>query len=531
MSRNVLFGLLGTQLDGGKGQNRWERWRPTVSLFQQDDFAVDCFHFIYSKRFAAMAKAILDDIAVLSPDTEIVRHEVEFSDPWDFQEVYGKLLDLVEVCEFDQEREDYLFHITTGTHVAQICIFLLAESRRFPGKLIQTGPARGRDARLPGTYAIVDLDLSKYDQIANRFLLETRDGIAFLKSGIETQNRAFNELIELIERVAIRSSEPILLTGATGAGKSRLARQIFELKKQRQGLRGQFVELNCATLRGDAAMSTLFGHVRGAFTGAIQDRKGLLQLADGGMVFLDEIGELGLDEQAMLLHAIEEKRFLSVGSDHESKSDFQIICGTNRDLAVAIAGGTFREDLLARINLWAFHLPGLRDRPEDIEPNIRYELRLYEESSGTRVSFTSEALELFLGFARAPDALWTANFRDLKASIVRMCTLAQGARISVRDVEAETLRLRQSWERPRATPGHYKGETLVAAMVSEEMDDFDRYQLAYVLAQCRASSSLAEAGRKLFAVSRTRKGSSNDSDRLRKYLDRFGISWEQVKRH
>src|SRR6185436_16428219 len=147
----------------------------------------------------------------------------------------------------------------------------------------------------------------------------------------------FNRLIENIERVAIRSKEPILLMGPTGAGKSRLARRVFELKKTRHQLAGNFVEVNCATIRGDAAMSALFGHVKGSFTGAIQDRKGLLVAADGGMLFLDEIGELGLDEQAMLLRAVEEKRFLPVGSDREVRSDFQLLAGTNRDLGRAVA--------------------------------------------------------------------------------------------------------------------------------------------------------------------------------------------------
>src|SRR6185369_871819 len=108
----------------------------------------------------------------------------------------------------------------------------------------------------------------------------------------------------------------------TGAGKSRLARRIFELKKSRNLVKGEFVEVNSATLRGDAAMSALFGHVKGAFTGAVSDRPGLLRKADQGVLFLDEIGELGLDEQAMLLRAIEEKVFYPLGSDREASSDF-----------------------------------------------------------------------------------------------------------------------------------------------------------------------------------------------------------------
>src|SRR4030095_7720389 len=130
--------------------------------------------------------------------------------------------------------------------------------------------------------------------------------------------------------------------------KSQLARRIYELKKARHQVTGAFVEVNCATLRGDAAMSALFGHVKGAFTGALKDRAGLLRAADGGVLFLDEIGELGRDEQAMLVRALEEKRFSPFGSDVEVSSDFQLIAGTNRELLPAVREGRFREDLLAR---------------------------------------------------------------------------------------------------------------------------------------------------------------------------------------
>src|SRR4029077_17672785 len=136
----------------------------------------------------------------------------------------------------------------------------------------------------------------------------------------------------------------LLLMGPTGAGKSQLARRIYELKKSRRQLAGSggsgpFVEINCATIRGDAAMSALFGHTKGAFTGAVSARPGLLRAADGGVLLLDEIGELGLDEQAMLLRALEEKGFLPVGSDVEVRSDFQLLAGTNRELMGEVRTG------------------------------------------------------------------------------------------------------------------------------------------------------------------------------------------------
>ena len=276
-------------------------------------------------------------------------------------------------------------------------------------------------------------------------------------------------------------------------------------------------------------MSALFGHVKGAFTGAINARPGLLRAADGGMLFLDEIGELGADEQAMLLRALEEKVFLPLGSDREVKSDFQLIAGTNRDLVALVGEGKFREDLLARINLWTFHMPGLRDRVEDIEPNLKYELEQYARRTGKRVTFSREARERFLKFAVAREARWSGNFRDLNGAIVRMATLAPGGRITSEVVNDEIERLRGGW---RAQP-ESEGEALLERLLGREalnaLDLFDRHQLASVIKVCRESSTLSDAGRTLFLTSREKKKTVNDADRLRKYLARFGLDWRELR--
>jgi transcriptional regulatory protein RtcR len=419
---------------------------------------------------------------------------------------------------------DYLIHITTGTHVAQICLFLLTEARWFPGRLLQCSPDRDRSA--PGKVTTIDLDLSRYDGIASRFQQEQREGASFLKGGIETRNVAFNRLIDRIEQVAIATRDPLLLMGPTGAGKSRLARRIYELKKARHAVKGEFVDVNCATLRGDGAMSALFGHTKGAFTGALKDRAGLLRTADGGVLFLDEIGELGLDEQAMLLRALEEKTFLPLGSDHESRSDFQLIAGTNRDLLAAVRDGRFREDLLARINLWTFVLPGLQARNEDLEPNLQFELDQYAQKTGRRITFSKEARQKFLDFALSPSAAWKGNFRDLNAAVARMATLSLGGRISVDVVQEEIGRLTQSWDDPKNDDDRLM--ELLGPQKLTELDLFDRAQLNHVIEICTRCRSLSEAGRTLYGASRGRKTTSNDADRLRKYLTRFGIEWSEL---
>ncbi|MEY4563764.1 MAG: hypothetical protein RLZZ618_3041 [Pseudomonadota bacterium] len=529
--KNVVIGFLGTQLDGGLGAGRWEKWRPTISLVQHPDTVIHRLELLHPTQHTALAAVVKADIASVSPETEVQLIPMDIADPWDFGVVYAALYDWARSYRFDPAREHYWAHITTGTHVAQICMFLMVESRFIPGVLLQTAPPKKQERHSPGSYALIDLDLSRYNVLAQRFDQAHGEALEFLKSGIPTRNKQFNALIEEIERVAIRSHAPVLLTGPTGAGKSHLARRMFELKKSQHQVEGEFVEVNCATLRGDGAASTLFGHKKGAFTGAITDRPGLLRAAHRGVLFLDEIGELGLDEQAMLLKAVEEKRFLPMGSDKEASSDFQLIVGTNRDLRIDVIEGRFREDLFARINLWSYTLPGLSQRPEDIEPNVEHLVAKLGAESGRAVRFNAEAKTRYLQFAKSPEALWRGNFRDLFASVTRLVTLAEGGRISSALVDAEIARLRWLW--PQASTLQQGDDTidldtLLADHDGDALDLFDRMQLEGVVRVCRASQSLSDAGRQLFNQSRSKRSVVNDADRLRKYLLKYSLSWDAV---
>ncbi|HOO57152.1 MAG TPA: RNA repair transcriptional activator RtcR [bacterium] len=528
MKKTVVIGLLGIILDACERSKRWEKWRPTVSICQHEEFLIDRMELLCQPKFHKLANDVIEDIRTVSPETEVNLVYTDIEDPWDFEEVYGTLHDFARNYDFDPDNEEYLVHITTGTHVAQICLFLLTESHLIPGKLLQASPPKRKCTPMAGSYTVIDLDLSRYDKLASRFIKEKSDDISFLKSGIDTRNADFNYLIERIERVAINSKAPILLMGPTGAGKSQLARKIYELKKNRRQLSGSFVEVNCATVRGDAAMSALFGHVRGSFTGAMKDRAGLLRAADGGLLFLDEAGELGIDEQTMLLRALEEKVFVPLGADNEVRSDFQLICGTNRDLAEEVANKRFREDLLARINMWTFYMPGLKDRTEDIEPNLQYELDQFEQHNGIHVMFNKEARERFMAFASSPAAKWKANFRDLNGAIARMATLSTGGRITLDDVDEEIENLMRSWREPAAISTTSELLDSILGDRLEKIDPFDQAQLSYVVQVCKESSTLSDAGRKLYSISRNRKKNTNDADRLRKYLARFDIDWKDI---
>jgi len=526
--KTVVLGMLGTTLDqGGHKQGRWQRWRPTVAVCQHEDFPVDRLELFVAPTAEALAAQVRADIASISPTTQVRIHAFEVADPWDFGEVYGNLGDYADAYRWDTEREDYYLHITTGTHVAQICLFLLCETRAMPARLLQSSPVRN-SGREPGDHRgrldVIDLDLAKYDRLAARFRARQHRGASLLKAGIETRNAAFNRLIDELEHVATRSRDPILLAGETGTGKSALCRRIYELKRARQHLAGELVEVNCATLRGDTAMSALFGHTRGAYTGAAEARAGFLRKADTGLLFLDEVGELGPDEQAMLLKAIEDKRFFPVGSDKEAGSDFQLIAGTNRDLAALARAGRFRDDLLARLSLWTFTLPALRDRREDLAPNLDYELERVSAQLGHRASMSKPARDAFLRFALG-DATWNANFRDFGAAIRRMVTLSDGGRVDDTGVEHELARLRASW---RLASGDDLA-SLLGPERSAALDRFDRVQLADVVAVCRTAATLSAAGRTLFASSRQDKRTHNDADRLRKYLARFELTFDDLR--
>ena len=225
----------------------------------------------------------------------------------------------------------------------------------------------------------------------------------------------------------------------------------------------------------------------------------------------------------MLLTAIEEKRFRPVGSDREIESDFQLIAGTHKDLAREVSQGRFREDLLSRIRLWKFVLPGLAERPLDLEPNLDFELERLRHQESRQISMTREARTTFLTWGTSPQAIWRGNFRDLSAAVTRMSLLSDG-RIGIEHVKSEIERLRQDWHAATMTSSPFSLPESLG-----ELDLFDQAQLAQVLEVCRRSATLAEAGRTLFAVSRRKKKVPNDSDRLRKYLARFNLDWESAK--
>lgn len=234
-----------------------------------------------------------------------------------------------------------------------------------------------------------------------------------LPPGIIAGSPAMRRLMETIAVVA-PSDASVLILGASGSGKEIVAQLIHAWSGRASG---PLVTANCAGLPESLIESELFGHTKGAFTGATENRKGFFRSADGGTLFLDEIGELPLNLQPKLLRALESGEITPVGSDQPLKTDTRLIAATNRDLSEAVMSGTFREDFYYRINVVELIVPPLTDRRDDIVPLVR---RFATEFSGGPVRLSPQALQCLLAHP------WTGNVRELRNAIQRACLLCRG---------------------------------------------------------------------------------------------------------
>ncbi len=235
--------------------------------------------------------------------------------------------------------------------------------------------------------------------------------------GMIGRSPAMRRVFELIERVA-PSDLPVLITGENGTGKELVARAIVHRSHRSDRA---FISQSCTAISESLLESELFGHVRGAFTGANQDRPGLFELADGGTLFLDEIGDMGVEMQKKLLRVLQEGELRRVGAKTIQKVDVRLVSATNKDLPAAIRAGSFREDLYYRINHVEIRLPALRERMEDLPALIEYFLVLHERAKGKRKTLSAEARQ------RLMDHPWPGNVRELRSEIERACTLADDA--------------------------------------------------------------------------------------------------------
>ena len=240
------------------------------------------------------------------------------------------------------------------------------------------------------------------------------------------RSSALTKIQEMIEKVA-PSDARVLITGPNGAGKELVAHAIHS---QSERNRGPMIEVNCAAIPSELIESELFGHVKGSFTGAIKDKQGKFELANGGTIFLDEIGDMSLMAQSKVLRALQESRVSPVGSDKEIKVDLRVIAATNKNLQKEIANGKFREDLYHRLSVIEIYVPSLDERKEDIPLLVEHFSQVIADEQGNAVKiFDQKAIEALQEFS------WTGNIRELRNVVERLIILGANP-VTAEDVAA-----------------------------------------------------------------------------------------------
>lgn len=273
-------------------------------------------------------------------------------------------------------------------------------------------------------------NITQYRQLErqNRMLRESLRSCANMENLLVGNSRALHQVMSLVYKLAPTTST-VLITGESGTGKDLVARALHSQSNRKDE---PFVALNVAALPEDLVESQLFGHVRGAFTGAEQPRDGAFRTADGGTLFLDEIGELSLNTQAKLLRVLEDQLVLPVGSDRSVKTNVRVVAATNRDLLKMVEAGRFRQDLLYRLNVLEIHIPPLRERFEDIRPLVEHLVDRFSRKHGKLVSaIDPQVIHAFMGYP------WKGNVRELANVLERAILLCEGERLGLADLSRE----------------------------------------------------------------------------------------------
>jgi formate hydrogenlyase transcriptional activator len=315
-------------------------------------------------------------------------------------------------------------------------------------------------------------------------------------------SEALGKVLSQVARVAPTDST-VLILGETGTGKELIARAIHRRSNRSAGA---FIRVNCSAIPSSLIASELFGHEKGAFTGASQRRIGRFESADGGTIFLDEIGDLPMETQITLLRVLQEREFERVGGNETISVDVRVLAATNRDLQVAVAAGAFRQDLFYRLNVFPIYVPALRERREDIPLLVEYMIDRYGAKSGKKIrKITKETLELFQSYT------WPGNIRELQNVVERAVILCEGDSFSVDE----------TWLQRGSRPSSRLTVPLLAKVAQRE-----REVIESALAECKGRISGPAGAAAKLGIPRQTLESKMAKLGIDRY--RFKSGWEQT---
>ena len=381
------------------------------------------------EELRTITDAIRQSIVVLAPDgTTLYANRValditgltvgEVSDRGFFARVFHP-------DDVDRVREERRVGLLEGLPF-ELEMRALFKSGQYRWQLVQYDPLKDERGHILHWYVTAtDIDDQKRTEERlrneNLVLREEIDRTSMFEE-IVGSSKPMRRLVKQVEKVA-PSDSTVLILGETGTGKELIARALH--RRSRRASRA-FVRVNCAAIPQSLIASELFGHEKGAFTGALQRRLGRFEAADGGTLFLDEIGELPMETQIALLRVLQEREFERVGSNHSVKVDVRLIAATNRDLPAAVAAGTFRQDLFYRLNVFPIAVPALRERAEDIPLLVEYFVGRYANGAGKNIRrIGKDTLEVLRAYH------WPGNIRELQNVVERAVILSEGDNFEV----------------------------------------------------------------------------------------------------
>ncbi len=416
----VLFSFTGNH-DPYAGSD--DEYGPVLSLLQERKFDrvyLFCTGSDYMERARTVEKIGREELGCA--DFRFI--DLVLESVVDYEEIFRRLSSTIDQImeQLDGAQPAISVLLDPGTPQMQTCWFLLAKSGSLPARLLQGIPARfaggaykSREVRLDSP-VFPEVRIGKGS--GRRGEGVPADSTWFRPEGMDTvvgESSAFREALAMAERAASYDIS-ILIRGETGSGKGVVASRIHE----RSARRGKpFLSVNCASIAPALAESELFGHAKGSFTGAQRDRLGLFRSAEGGTVFLDEVGDLPMELQPKLLRVLEDGTMTPVGSDRPQKVDVRVIAATNRNLEELIDAGTFRRDLYERIAAFVVTIPPLRERPEDIPLLVKEFIDQWNGRYGERKGIGEETMQLLREYP------WPGNVRELQNAVKTLCASGQ----------------------------------------------------------------------------------------------------------